>query len=160
MLEFMAWLEHQPFAVSIAESTWQFPLLETVHVLALTAVVGSVALMDLRLLGAGSRDRAVSELLSSTLPWTWTAFAMTFTAGSLLFSSKATTYYANVPFRIKLTCLGLAAINMSVFHMFTARHMTDWDRGATPFAARVAGAVSLTLWVVIVATGRWIGFTT
>jgi hypothetical protein len=159
LLAMMTWLEHRPFAVAIAESTWLFPIVETVHVLALTVVVGSVAMMDLRLLGVGSKDRAASEVISSSLPWAWSAFAVAFGAGSMMFSSKAATYYVNVPFRIKMFCLALAAVNMLFFHFFTARGMAAWDRGTPPRAARLAAACSLTLWVVIVATGRWIGFT-
>ena len=159
VLAMMTWLEHRPFAISIAESTWLFPIVETVHVLTLTVVVGSVAMMDLRLLGVGSKDRAASEVISSSLPWAWSAFAVAFVAGSMLFSSKAATYYVNLPFRIKMLCLALAAVNMLVFHFYTARGMAAWDRGTPPRAARFAAACSLTLWVIIVATGRWIGFT-
>jgi hypothetical protein len=155
---FFPWLEHRPFAIAIAESTWMFPILETVHVLALSVVVGSVAMMDLRLLGLGNKDRAASDVIASSLPWTWCAFAVTFVAGSLLFSSKAASYYSTVPFRIKMVCLALAAINMLVFHFVTGRDMTTWDRGVPPWSARLAGAFSLTLWIIIVATGRWIGF--
>jgi hypothetical protein len=155
----MTWLEHRPFAIAIAESTWLFPIAETIHVLALTVVVGSVAMMDLRLLGFGARNRSVSEVIASSLPWAWTAFAVAFIAGSMMFSSKATTYYLNLPFRIKMLCLALAAMNMLVFHFFTARGMAAWDRGTPPSAARVAAACSLALWIIIVATGRWIGFT-
>ncbi len=156
----VSWLEHRPFAVAIAESTWLFPIVETVHVLALTVVIGSVAMMDLRLLGVGNKDRPASDVIESSLPWAWSAFAVAFIAGSILFSSKAVTYYNNVPFRIKVFCLVLAALNMGVFHLFTARRMPDWDHGPPPLAARLAAGVSLTLWIIIVATGRWIGFTT
>ena len=155
----VAWLEHRPFAIEIAQSTWLFPIIETVHVLALTLVVGSVFVMDSRLLGLTGRDRSVSEVIAGALPWTWSAFAVACGAGGLLFSSKATTYYVNWPFRIKLVCLALAGVNMLVFHLVTARDMASWDRGAPPPAARAAAIVSLTLWVVIVASGRWIGFT-
>jgi hypothetical protein len=65
----------------------------------------------------------------------------------------------NVPFRIKMACLALAAANMVFFHLFTAKGMATWDRGPPPRAARFAAACSLTLWIVIVAAGRWIGFT-
>jgi hypothetical protein len=159
LLAMMTWLEHRPFAIAIAESTWLFPIVETVHVLALTVVVGSVAMMDLRLLGVGSKDRAASEVIASSLPWAWSAFAVAFVAGSLMFSSKAATYYVNLPFRIKMVCLVLAAANMLIFHVVTARGMATWDRGTPPPAARFAAACSLTLWIVIVASGRWIGFT-
>ena len=159
LLPLMTWLEHRPFSIAIAESTWLFPIVETTHVLALTVVVGSVAMMDLRLLGVGSRGRPASEVIASSLPWAWSAFVVAFTAGSLMFSSKAATYYVNVPFRIKMICLGLAALNMLFFHLFTARGISRWDNGPPPRAARLAAACSLTLWIIIVATGRWIGFT-
>ncbi len=158
-LSMMTWLEHRPFAVAIAESTWAFPIAETVHVLAVTVVIGSVAMMDLRLLGIRSKDREASDVIASALPWAWSAFAVALVAGSLMFSSKAVSYYNNIPFRIKVACLALAAVNMLVFHLFTARGMAQWDRGTPPRAARLAAGISLTLWVIIVATGRWIGFT-
>lgn len=155
----VAWLEHRPFAISIAESTWLFPTFETVHVLALTLVVGAVLVMDSRLLGLANRGRPVSEVLAAALPWAWSAFAVAVAAGALLFSSKATTYYVNVPFRIKLVCLALAGVNMLVFHRVTARDLPSWDQGRPPAAARIAAGISLTLWIIIVGTGRWIGFT-
>ena len=155
----MAWLEHRSFAVVIAESIWLFPIIETVHILGLTVVVGSVFMMDLRLLGVWARDRTVSEVISSALPWTWSAFLVTFTAGVLLFSSNASTYYKNVPFRIKLSCLALAAANMVIYHFGVGRDTSRWERTSPPPGARAAGAISLILWVIVVASGRWIGFT-
>ena len=160
VLDTMHALEHLPFAVAIAESTWLFPFFETTHVMALTLVVGSVAMMDLRLLGVGNRNRRITELTAAMLPWAWTAFAVAATCGVLLFSSKASTYYMNIPFRIKMVCLAFAGVNMLVFHSVTARGIASWDDGTPVRAARLAGVVSLSLWVVIVATGRWIGFTT
>jgi hypothetical protein len=158
--DLMQALEHMPFAVAIAKSTWLFPFLETLHVLALTLVVGSVAVMDMRLLGLGSMDRTVTEVTRSVLPWTWSAFAGAAVCGGLLFSSKASTYYVNVPFRMKMGCLGLAAANMFVYHLLSARGVASWNHGVPPLRVRVTGAISLALWIMIVATGRWIGFTT
>jgi len=150
-------LERTPVAVAIAKSIWLFPLIETLHVLALILVVGSVAILDVRLLGLGNMHRPLNELMRSVLPWTWSSFVVAAICGTLLFSSKASTYYVNVPFRIKFLCLGLAAVNMIAFH--------SWSRdlpnlGPMPMRARIAGAVSLLLWLAVVGTGRWIGFTT
>jgi hypothetical protein len=153
-------LQDLGFATSIRESDWLFPTIETVHVLALVLVVGSIMMVDLRLLGLAYKRRPISELTGEVLPWTWSAFAVAVLAGSLLFSSKAVTYYGSVAFRIKMVCLMLAGLNMLCFHLFTFRHVADWDRGQVPLAARYAGAISLTLWIAIVASGRWIGFTT
>ena len=78
----------------------------------------------------------------------------------LMFSSKALTYYGNIPFRLKMVCLLLAGINMVMFHWLGTRHLEAWDRGRPPRAAKLAGGASLLLWTAIVAAGRWIGFTT
>jgi hypothetical protein len=159
-LTLMHSLEAQPFALAIAQSRWMFPALETLHVFALTLVVGSVGIIDLRLLGVVFHERGVRELCGSVLPWTWGAFAVAGTCGALLFSSKASMYFTNVPFRLKMLCLLLAAVNMVVFHAVTARDLERWDHGTPPLRARLAGGVSLLLWIAIVAAGRWIGFTT
>lgn len=153
-------LQNLSFATEIRESDWLFPTLETVHVFALVLVVGSIMLVDLRLLGYGNQERPYTEVAAEGLPWTWSAFAVAAIAGALLFSSKAVTYYGNIPFRLKMICLLLAAINMGGFQLLGMRQVAGWDRGKAPFAARFAGGASLTLWIVIVAAGRWIGFTT
>ena len=94
------------------------------------------------------------------LPWTWVCFVIAALAGLMMFSSKATVYFSNIPFRIKMVCLLLAGINMMVFHWVGMREVVAWDTSVPPRHARVAGGTSLLLWTLIVATGRWIGFTT
>jgi hypothetical protein len=156
---FLEWLQSTAPAVAIAESSWLFPTIETVHVLALTIVVGSIAMIDLRLIGASQRDRSVIELKIEVLPWTWTSFAVAVSSGFLLFCSNAVKYFANVPFRIKMIAMLLAGINMLFFHLVTYRTAPLWHLQAkVPASARVAGALSLALWISIVGFGRWIGF--
>jgi len=154
------WLQDLSFPTEIRESEWLFPTIETVHVLALVLVIGSILMVDLRLLGIANRDRPVRAVTAQSLPLTWAAFAVAALAGSLLFSSKAVTYYGDFPFRLKMVCLALAGVNMVCFHRLTYRQVAQWDRGRPPAAARLAGGVSLLLWITIVGAGRWIGFTT
>ena len=129
-------LQNLAFPTLIRESDWLFPTIETVHVLALVLVVGSISMVDLRLLGLANRSRSVSQVMAQALPWTWVAFVAAALAGSLLFSSKAVTYYSDLPFRIKMVCLVLAGINMAFFHRFTQRRLGHSDVGAPPAAAR------------------------
>jgi hypothetical protein len=139
---------------------WLFPIIETLHVMALTLVVGSIAMMDLRLLGVASRNSAVSRLSNEVLPWTWTAWSAAAVFGTLMFMAKAGTYTGNLQFRLKFVCMGLAAVNMLVFHLGAFRQVARWDSGEPPMSARVAGALSLSLWIGVVFFGRWVGFTT
>ena len=156
---FFDWLQNTAPAVAIAESSWMFPTIETIHVLALTIVVGSIAMLDLRLLGVAQRARSVIELTNEVLPWTWIGFAVAASSGALMFSSNAVKYSANFPFRIKMILLLSAAINMLFFHFVTYRRAREWHLQAKiPRAGRIAGGVSLLLWIGIVGFGRWIGF--
>lgn len=65
------WLESWPLSVAVRESSWMFPAVESVHVIAITLVVGSILIVDLRVLGWASRDERVRQLAGSILPWTW-----------------------------------------------------------------------------------------
>jgi hypothetical protein len=139
---------------------WLFPIIETFHVMALTIVVGSIAMVDLRLLEVTSRNSPVSRLSAEILPWTWTAWCVAAVFGTLLFMSNASTYAANPQFQLKFVCMGLAAINMLVFQFGAYRHVSRWDTGKTPAGAKLAGALSLSFWIGVVFFGRWTGFTT
>jgi hypothetical protein len=153
-------LYETPLAAQIRENEFAFPCIESAHVLAITLVVGSIAIVDLRLLGLTSRDRRVSRLSAEVLPVTWAAFAVAAVTGLLLFSSNAPKYLENPYFRGKLVLLALAGLNMLVFQFVGQRDLATWDGAAVPPArARIAAALSLVLWALVVACGRWIGFT-
>jgi hypothetical protein len=155
----LKWLETTPLSVFILESEWAFPTIESVHVIAIALVIGTISIVDLRLLGLASRKRGFTELSHEVLPWTWLAFVVAAIAGLLLFISHATEYFDNTAFRIKLLLILLAGLNMIYFHLFTCRNVAEWDRNpAVPLAARIAGGISLMCWIAVVGFGRWIGF--
>jgi hypothetical protein len=159
ILDFCTWLESTPFAIAIAESSWMFPTIETIHVLALVLVIGSIAMLDLRMLGVSNRNMGVLQLSGEVLPWTWSAFCIALISGVLMFASAATRYYGNVPFRLKLILLVLAGLNMAVFHLTAFRAVHSWNHVLPPPAtARVAASLSLLFWICVVFAGRWIGF--
>lgn len=136
------------------------PIIDAIHVMAIATVFGTIAIVDLRLLGYPNAERAFSRLHHELLRWTWGAFGIAAVTGVLLFMVNAITYYNNTAFRLKLVVIVLAGINMAVFELVTAKSVASWDRGVpTPAAARVAGALSIVLWVTVVFLGRWIGFT-
>jgi hypothetical protein len=146
--------------VYIAESTWAFPTLESLHVIAIVTVVGTIAIMDLRLLGLASNATRVTRMSSDTLPWTWGAFGVAAITGGLLFVSKATNYTANPYFLGKMALIAAAGVNMAIFHLSTWRSVDHWDANSPiPTAAKIAGGVSLSFWIVAVFLARVIGFT-
>jgi len=158
--QFLQGLQDTSIATAIREGESLFPWIECVHVLALTLVIGSIGIVDLRLVGLASRDRGVAQTTASVLPVTWTAFVLAAITGGLLFASNATTYGHNFYFQIKMALIALAGVNMAVYHLFLNSGADAWHTpAATPIRARIVGGVSLCLWIAIVAFGRWIGFT-
>jgi hypothetical protein len=158
-----AWLdqlEDTAIATAIREGGTLFPWIECVHVLALTLVFGSIAVVDLRLLGWASKDRSVVQTAKAVLPITWCAFALAVVTGSLLFASNAGAYAHNRYFQVKMLMIAAAGLNMVGYHAFVGRGAAAWATPElTPLKGRIVGAVSLTIWITVVACGRWIGFT-
>lgn len=149
-------LEATPISMEMAESAWLFPTVESVHVLAVTLVVGAILVVDLRLAGLASRGRSARQLADRILPITWAAFGLAVVSGVLLFLAKPVSYSQNVFFLFKLGALALAGLNMAAFHFVVDRDRTVAE---PPAAARYSGFASLAIWVGVVALGRWIGFT-
>ena len=158
--DLVAFFEDSGLADAIRENDVLFPSIESVHVLAVCLVVGSIMAVDLRLLGFASVKRPISAVTRGILPLTWGAFAVAVASGFLMFISNAAKYLGNGFFVAKLCLIAAAGINMLVFHFISARDRRHWDLQARPpFAARLAGGISMLLWIAVVACGRWIGFT-
>lgn len=153
-------IEYSPLGISIAESLWAFPTLETIHVIALVTVFGTILIMDLRLLGLASNQWAVTQMSKDTLPWTWAGFVLAAITGTLLFTSKASTYMVNPYFLWKMGLMALAGLNMLYFHFVTYKTVSDWDSAPVlPAGAKFAATASMVLWIGVVFCGRAIGFT-
>jgi hypothetical protein len=154
-------LEATPVATGIRDSLYLFPLIEAVHVLGLTMVFGTILIVDLRLLGLASTRRPFTVIAADVFKWTWLAFAVTATTGTLMFITNAGTYYHNVFFRTKMALLVLSGVNMLAFELTARRSVRNWDRQASaPAAGKTVAALSLALWVGVILMGRWVGFTT
>jgi hypothetical protein len=144
----------------IRESLWAFATIETVHVIAMTTMVGTIAAVDLRLLGLAFRNRPVTDIAQAVLPLTWISFALAASTGPMLFASHAVKYFGNWSFRVKLCLLAMAGANMLIFHLTTYRGVSAWDRAPRPpTAARIAAAISMLTWMGVIVSGRLIGFT-
>src|SRR5436190_13147956 len=156
-LAFFEWLAETPWSVDLHESQYAYPLIESVHVWTLCLFFGTVVMFDLRLLGWTMRKVPVSEVLDRLLPWTIAGFVIMVISGTLLFFAIPLRSYQSIFFRVKMVMIALAGINVWIFHSKVYRRVTTWDLDAKPpKAARIAGALSLALWVGVIFSGRMI----
>ena len=135
-------------------------IINALHIMSIVTVFGTILIVDLRLLGYPNVKRSYLRMHHELLRWTWGAFGIAAVTGVLLFMVNAVTYHRNTAFWLKMATMVLAGINMMVFELMTAKTAPSWDKGVPPpNAARVAGALSIVLWIAVIVFGRWIGFT-
>ncbi|NOW47443.1 hypothetical protein FHW96_003623 [Novosphingobium sp. SG751A] len=160
LIEVLAqWLYDTDWATAIRESEVVFPAIETVHVLALALMVGTIALVDLRLLGAALREAPAAEVERRIVPVTWAGFAVMAVSGFLLFASEAAKIIHNPAFIIKFAAMVLAGLNVALFHWRAKPLLLAVPVGGpVPVPAQVAAAVSLGLWLVVIAAGRAVAY--
>jgi uncharacterized membrane protein len=143
-MHFCQWLEHTSFIVWVSNSIVASTIVELTHYFSLFLLVGSIVLVDLRILGLAARQRSATEFASQLFPWMWTGLALNFLSGFLLFAGDATTFYVNWVFHIKLTVILLAVI----FGVVVQSNVSKWDRPPSiPVGAKVLAFVSLALWI-------------
>jgi hypothetical protein len=134
------------------ESPLVFPTLECFHILGFAFSVGTIAIVDFRLLGVWMRRQTAAELAADLAPWTLFGLAVMLISGPLLFSSDPDMYYLNRSFQIKMVLLVLAI----VFHYTIHRRVAF--SGASPAQSKLVACISLALWVGVIAGGLFIAF--
>ena len=155
LLQFCKMLDKSAIGVQIRESSFLFPVIEGLHVLALALSIGLIVISDLRLIGVVMRKQPVSEVWGQIFPWMMSGFVVMFVTGGLLFWSHALAAYNSFAFRAKLVLLALSGLNAAIYHLTIYRKLGQWDTAlVTPLGARVAGWVSLVFWAGIIAMGR------
>lgn len=154
LLPFFEWCETVRLGRIVVGSLWLFPVIEAVHLLALSVLGGAVLVVDLRMLGLGLTNRRVEELWKEARPWMLGALATLVATGVPLFLSEAIKCYYSDAFWVKMTTLPFA-----ILFAFTIRARVI--RSSVHNTARrqaMVGALSIALWLTVAAAGRWIGF--
>jgi hypothetical protein len=154
LLPFFQWCESLWLGRAVVGSLWLFPVIEAVHLLALSMLGGAVLIVDLRLLGTGLKSWTPAELWREARPYMIGGLLGLIATGIPLFLSEAIKCYYNNSFWVKMTTLPIA-----IAFAFTIRASATRDSVRnTPRRQAVVGAVSITLWLIVAAAGRWIGF--
>ncbi len=152
-------LNETAFSTSLRESEWTFSWIETAHVLALAVMAGTIAVVDLRLLGVSFQKQPVSRLVNQVTPVTWFGFALMVVTGGLLFAAQPESNAGNPAVQIKLVLLALAGLNLVSFHRVVFRDIAVWDNLVKPpLKVQLSGAASLALWSAIIVLGRLIAY--
>jgi hypothetical protein len=153
LLPFFEWCETTAIGQGIKDSAWLFPVIEAVHLLGLSALGGSLLVLDLRMLGLGLRRQSIAALAENTRAWLLGSLAVMIVTGTALFLSESVKCYYSEAFWLKITTLPVALL-----FTLTIRRRVALAGTGTTLRTRLVGLVSLSLWFTVAAAGRWIGF--
>jgi hypothetical protein len=131
---------------------WAFPLTECFHITSFALSIGTIALVDLRLLGLGMKHQTAGQLLKDTGIWTFAGLVIVILSGLMIFSSDPIRYTYNSGFQFKITVLVLAIIFNYTIHRKIA------SSNYSPVMGKLVGGISLLMWMLVPFGGIWISF--
>lgn len=154
-LPFFVWSDHTWLSAEIRASTWQFAILEMIHLIGFAMLLGSLVLLDLRLLGFGMRKLQIAHLARELSPWTRTGLLTVFGSGIFLYFGEPMKLFGSPSFSVKMV-LFFSAV---VFQLTLFRHVTlGQGADSSPGLRRFLAVLSLMLWFGVGLAGRGIGF--
>ena len=155
-------LEASGLGQAMRQWLWLYPAVEIVHIVGIGLLFGSIVVFDLRLLGF-SRNISVKRLARHVLPWSAGSFLLIVPSGLLMFIAHASEFIASGVFAVKMLLILAAGVNAGLFHTITFRTADVWDseemrKLPPPPSARLAGALSLLIWISVIACGRLLAY--
>ena len=155
-------LEGSALGQAMRQWLWLYPSVELVHIVGIALLFGSIAVLDLRLLGV-SRHIPVRTLARHVLPWSAASFLLIIPSGLLMFTAHATEFIDSEVFVLKMLLILAGGVNAALFHTSTFRTADVWDSDEMrklppPPSARAAGALSLLIWISVIACGRLLAY--
>jgi uncharacterized membrane protein len=160
--EFIDWLGATPVSLVIQKVFWIIPTVQTVHILAISVVLASMAMFDLRLLGLAGKRNSIASLSRRFMPWLWAALMVLAASGCILIVGEPKRALGNVFFELKMCMLAAAIVVTLGFQAVLKRDLASGSTDLVPahFAvAKITGLLSLALWVGIAVAGRLIAYT-
>ena len=157
-----AGIEASALGRAMREWLWLYPSVEIVHIVGIALLFGSIAVLDMRLLGFARRI-PVRLLARHVLPWTAGSFALIVPSGLAMFTAHAGDFIQSGVFVLKMGLIMAAGLNAALFHVLVYRTADVWDAEEMrnlppPPSARVSAALSLALWVAVIACGRLLAY--
>jgi hypothetical protein len=151
-------LADTPWSIGLHESLYMYAITESAHVMSIMLFVGTIAMVDLRLLGISYTKVPVSQMLSKMLPWTVAGFVLLAITGAMLFLAIPIRTYHSLWFRLKCLTILIAAVNIAIFTFRVERDKAAWDLGPVPRKSKICAVISLGAWACVIVFGRLIAY--
>ena len=148
----MPFAGYDPANYPLNQNEWSFPVCEVLHIVGFALLIGTIFMVDLRLMGLGMKRQSAAQVLKDTAPWTLVGLTMVLISGPLIFLSDPLLYLYNASFRYKITMLIIAIIYNWTLHRNVAA------RGNPGTLGVLVGGVSALMWASLIFAGIFIAF--
>jgi hypothetical protein len=137
-------LEQSGWVKTLGETGWMYATVSVIHYLTMFWFIGSIAVIDLRVMGVAARKRNLTELAGQIFPWAWTGLALAILSGFLMFATDAGDWAPDRVFHVKLAMIALSI----VFAILVRLGAPKWGAlPEVPTSAKIVAAISLLLWI-------------
>ena len=155
---FCAWLEQTQLSQAIQVHLWSVPAVQTIHILAIAAIMAAALMLNLRLLGIVGTDRPLAEVSRRLRPVIWWAFPVLLLTGSFLIVGEPQRSLESPVFQLKMLLIIAIIALMLAYQVPLGKDSKFWDAGGRSAGIKLIAVVSLALWVGILCAGRWIAY--
>jgi uncharacterized membrane protein len=150
LLHLCRWLQDNSFIALINGTAWTAATVEIVHYFSMFILVGSMVIVDLRVLSLAARQQDATQLADRLFPWMWASLAFNFLSGFLMYAGSAIAYYRNDVFYDKMGVILLAIIA----NIIVQQKVRKWDQlPAIPAWAKLIAVLSICLWIGAIIAG-------
>ena len=151
----LSWIEASSLARMMQEVGWLFPTAEIFHFFGLSLLIGSLLVVDFRLLGFGKNIPL--ESVYRFLPISLLGFSINLVTGVLFIFNDPFRYYPNIAFRLKITFIILAGLN-ALYFMWHERAASSPGKADVEPKLKIVASLSLLLWIGVIVCGRMIPY--
>jgi uncharacterized membrane protein len=155
LTDLVRWIVQTPFSLYLQNLKNMIPVVQTVHIFAIAAVLSSATVIDLRVLHLISRDRPLQSIFRRFEPGVWVGLVVLLITGSLLIIAEPARALLAIQFQVKM---GLVVAGITVTVILGRMMKRPGRDEASPMSARALAVISLLIWVAIIAAGRWIAY--
>ncbi len=135
------------------------PIIQTVHILGIAAVMASIVILDLRILGLAVPSQSISEMTRRLMPWLWWALLCNALSGSVFVFARPNRYFSNPVFGWKFSFLIPAVLLTVLFHLLSRQEADYWSATRQRvWTGKAIALLSLGLWIMVAMAGRWIAY--
>jgi len=158
VFQFAEWLSRTSLSVAIQTHEWIIPTIQSIHIVAIGVVLGSVFMIDLRILGWAARDQSLRETTGRFGPWLSAALCVLLVTGIFMVIGEPARELLAFSFWFKMCLIAIGTVVAAVFQVTLRRNEDEWEKARHRWSIKSLAILTFLMWVGIVILGRLIAY--